>query len=511
MAVSRLSFGPFALDAERGVLIREGKPAQLGQRAAALLQALVEAGGAPVTKTELMDRGWPGLTVEEGNLTVQIAALRKALGNGPEGHDWIITVPRLGYRLLNIRQMGSSADTSAQPSLAVLPFQDLGADSAQDWFADGVVEDIITALSRFRSFAVIARNSSFTYKGRAVDVRQVAKELGVRYVLEGSLRRAGNRLRIAAQLADGTTGAHLWAENFDGTVEDVFEFQDSITDGVASIVGSQIEAAEIRRSRLERPGSIAVYDIQLKAQATRNFTGTEKENAEAYALLTEALQLEPDNALTLAQAAWALSRRGAMGRQEGEAGDREKSVQLAHRALERANGDPMVMAYCGYVLIHMARDYDLAMAVFTTAVEANPHNLMVVSAAGVGHLHCGDVADALALFRRADRLSPRDSLAHVTLTGIAHALMVLGDYPEALVTAGRSLAANPNYLPTYWMLIAGNAHLGHMDQARHYLDAYLKVVPEASLARIRAGQPAKHPDRLATILDGLRLAGLGEG
>lgn len=511
MGEPRLSFGPFVLDTERGTLIRDGKSTPLGQRAAALLQALVEAKGVPVPKAELMERAWPGTIVEEGNLTVQVAALRKALGNGPEGHDWIATVPRLGYRLLApaAAAPGRAVENAIQPSLAVLPFDNLGGDPDQDWFADGVVEDIITALSRFRSFAVIARNSSFTYRGRAVDVREVAKDLGVRYVLEGSLRRAGNRLRISAQLVDATTGAHLWAQNFDGALDEVFDFQDRITNGVALIVGSQIEVAEIRRSRIERPGSIAAYDILLKAQAARSFTSTEEENSNVIALLMPALELEPDNGLILAATAWALSRRSAFGREETTEGDRARSVEFARRGLARAGEDAVALAYCGYALLH-GREYDLAMVAFQTAVEANPNNLLAVIAAGVGNLHCGDVADALAFFRRAERLSPRDQLAHVALTGIAHAQMVLGDHEGALANAGRSLAFNPNYVPTHWMLIASAAHLGRLEEARRHLEAFLKLVPEASLARIRAGQPAKDPMRIKAILDGLRLAGLPE-
>jgi len=508
MAGESLSFGPFTLDPGAGTLRRGGKAVAVGQRGTALLRALIEAGGQAVAESELMEAAWPGTIVEEGNLTVQIAALRKALGDGPDGQDWITTVPRLGYRLL--KASTDSMIAALQPSLAILPFENLGIDGGQDWFADGVVNDIITALSRFRSFAVIARNSSFTYKDRAVDVRQVGKELGVRYVLDGSLRRAGGRLRIATQLADAVSGAHLWAQYFDGTVEDIFDFQDRITENVASIVGSEIEAAEIKRSRRERPGSIAVYDIQLRAQATRNVTGTEADNDEAYALLMQALRLEPDNPLTLAQLAWALSRKEALGGPAATPGEREEIVELARRALARAAGDPLVMACCGNVLLYTARDYDLAMATFQAAVEANPNNLMAVSAAGVGQLHCGSVTEALALFRRADRLSPRDQLAHVTLTGIAHALMIVGDYAEALAAASRSLAFNPDYPPTCWMLIAASAHLGRMDQAQRYLDAYLKLEPQASLARIRAGQPAKDPTRIQSILDGLRLAGLPE-
>ncbi len=265
----------------------------------------------------------------------------------------------------------------ARPALAVLPFVNLSGDPEQDYFADGVVDDIITALSRFTSFAVIARNSSFVYKGRAVDVRQVAKDLGVRYVLEGSLRRSGERLRITAQLVDGGTGAHLWAEHFDGSVADVFAFQDRITADVAMIVGPQIQVAEIERSRRERPDSIAAYDAYLQAVPMIN-KETAKENAEAYALLTRALSLEPENALLLSHAAWALGHRSAMGWPPITPDDVRTSVELSRRALQRAAGDPTVLAHCGVQLLQTGKEYDWGMAVLEAAAKANPNNMLVV-------------------------------------------------------------------------------------------------------------------------------------
>ena len=397
------------------------------------------------------------------------------------------------------------------PSLAVLPFQNLGGDPEHDYFADGVVEDIITVLSRFKSFAVIARNSSFTYKGRAVDVRQVSSELGVRYVLEGSLRRAGGRLRIAAQLVDGESGAHLWADQFGSILEDVFDFQDRITENVATVVEPHIQAAEINRSRLERPGSIAVYDIYLRALATGVFTGSLDDNAAAYALLTEALELEPDNALVLAHAAWALGHRIIMGAQPIGSDDKETCIELARRGLKNAAGDAVVMAFCGLVFHHVAKDFDWGVEVIQAAIAANPNNLWVVNVAGIAHLHSGSVEDALAYFRRASQLSPRDPTAHISLTGVSHCQMILGNFAEALTWAIRSLALNQSFAPTYWMLVAANAQLGRMEEAHRHLSAFLKVSPNATIAAIKSGQPAADPTRLATILEGLRLAGLDEG
>jgi TolB-like protein len=508
MVEPRHSFGPFVLDAGRG-LLRNGKSIAVGQRGLALLKALLDAGGGVVTKADLMERAWPGTIVEEGNLTVQIAALRKSLGTTHDGQDWIATVPRLGYRLVRPGSGSREADASV-PALAVLPFANLGSDPGQDWFADGVVEDIITALSRFQSFAVVARNSSFVYKGRPVDVRQVAQDLGVRYVLEGGVRRAGERLRITAQLVDGSTGAHLWAEQFDGMTADVFDFQDRITERVAMEVEPHIHQAELARSRLERPGSIAAYDIYLQA-LPKISNRTASANAEAYALLTGGLALEPDNALLLSHAAWTLNHRRAMGWPPFGPDDMQKSVELARRGLQHAGGNPTVMAHCGMVLLHRGSDYDWGMAVLQSAAEANPNSLVVVTAAGIAHLHCGSVADALTLFQRALRLSPRDPFAFVPLTGIAHAQMILGDYSEALAWATRSLALNPTFDPTLWMLIAANAHLARMEEARHFLDELGRLALGVTVARIRAGQPAKDPSRMSAILDGLRLAGLAAG
>jgi adenylate cyclase len=408
------------------------------------------------------------------------------------------------------RQAAESMTSPSKPSLAVLPFQNMSGDAEQEYFADGVVEDIITALSRFRSFAVIARNSSFVYKGRAVDVRQAAKELGVRYVLEGSVRRAANRLRITAQLIDGVTGAHLWARNFDGALEDVFDFQDRITETVAIVVEPQIQRAEIERSRRERPGSIAAHDLDLRALSTI-WTESAKDNAEAFALLTEALTREPDNALLLAHAASALDQRIAMGWPPLGPDDRQKCAEFARRGLQHAAGDAMVMAYCGMSLLQGARDYDWGMATLESAAKANPNNLLVVMRAGVGHLHCGDIEQALAYFHRANRLSPGDPGAHASLTGIAHAQMVLGDFAEAVVWAARSLAISPTYDPTLWILIAANAHLGRIGEAHQYLQQLKRIAPDITVARIEAGQPAKDPSRVAAILEGLRLAGLEEG
>ena len=356
MVEPRHSFGPFVLDAARGLLQRNGKSVAIGQRGMALLEALLDAGGGVVTKADLMERAWPGTIVEEGNLTVQIAALRKSLGTAADGQEWIATVPRLGYRLVQPGAGSREADATV-PALAVLPFANLGGDRGQDWFADGVVDDIITALSRFRSFAVIARNSAFVYKGRAVDVRQVAQDLGVRYVLEGSVRRAGERLRITAQLVDGVSGAHLWAEHFDGAAGDVFDFQDRITERVAMVVEPRIQVGGNRPLAARTAGKHRGLR-HLSAGAGRRSNRSRQRERGGHALLTRALALEPDNALLLAHAAWVLDHRIAMGWPPVGPDDRTNCAELARRGLQRAGGNPTVMAHCGLALLQSGRDYD---------------------------------------------------------------------------------------------------------------------------------------------------------
>ncbi len=506
-----VSFGEITFDAQRGTLSKSGKPLNVSERATSLLAALLDANGQVVSKSELIEKAWPGMIVEEGNLTVQIAALRKALGTDAAGNDWIVTVPRVGYRL-SIPQIGSvaSPDYIVLPSLAVLPFANLSGDPEQDYFADGVVEDIITALSRFKSFAVIARNSTFVYKGRAVDVREVAVDLGVRYVLEGSVRRGGNRLRITAQLVEGVTNAHLWSQTFDGEVGELFDFQDRITESVVSVVGPNIQQAEIDRSRRERPESLKAYDLYLKSLALRTVNANREATAAISDLLGAALEIEPQNPTYLTLAAWALSVPSIAGWARFTAEKRQLCFNYIDRALSIARDDATVLSFCANTLTQGLHDYERGIELARHAIATNPNDLNAVFVAGVTALHFGDLQDAINYFHRGIRLNPRDPNAPWPLCGIAHAELVRGNYAEALRWAGKSVALNPQFSITYWMLIAACAHLGQIDEARAWLIKFRELVPSVTIASIREGQPVTNPSRIAAILEGLKLAGLPE-
>lgn len=510
-----VKFGPFQLDESSGTLVRDGRPVEMGQRAFALLSALAHSQGS-VSKQDLIDAAWPGSIVEEGNLTVQISALRKVLGHRSDGSDWIVTVPRFGYRLTKsplVLEPGSTqkpVGSNRRPSIAVLPFQNLGSDPEQEFFADGVVEDIITALSRFKSLVVIARNSSFVYKGKSVDVRQVARDLGVNYVLEGSVRRAGDQLRVTAQLVDGISGAHLWARNFDGELSNVFSVQDQITESVSGKVYPRLEEAELARARQKPPGSLDAYDLVLQGRRLY-WSVREEENAEALRLFLQAIEIEPEYATALSLASATLQFRLTVDWPPFGEDDYAFCKELLERSIRAGGDDPAIMANAGITLANNYAEYERGLALIDVAVSENPNNLMVLACAAITYLHCASVPKSIVYAKQAIALSPSDPGQHWALTAIAHANMALGQYEDALRWASQSLALNSDFDCTYWMLIAANAHLGRAEEASRWLALFRKMRPEVTVASIRAHQPARYPDRIEPVLEGLQLAGLPPG
>lgn len=481
------------------VILENGDVYGDGVNIAARLESLAEPGGiciSSLVKESIVGR--INVLFNDGG-QVQLKNIDRPI------HIWKWQRPTSGNAIPKAAQAENMC-----PALAVLPFQNMSGELAQEYFADGVVEDIITALSRFRSFAVIARNSSFIYKDRA-DVRQAARELGVRYVLEGSIRKAGTRLRITAQLVEGRTGAHLWAEHYDGSAEDVFDFQDHITESVVAIVEPHIKSAEIARSRRERPGSAEAYDMYL--QALENLHASEPDrNTVGLSLIQKAIEIEPSNATYLAFGVILLMQRAVLGWNfPSAADDRALCMNFIERALSTGNGDATVVATCGNALIQYLREYDRGVELVQRAVAMNPNNLDVVNVAGVANLLCGSLDEASAYFLRAERLSATGMGSHWSLTGLAHAELVRGNLEQALVWAGKSLAANQHYGPCFWMLIAANARLGRIDEARRHLASLLAISPTISVASIREGQAAKIPGRIEPILEGLLLAGMCRG
>ena len=300
---NEISFGRFCLDLSRRQLARDGVSIPLGSRALDVLCVLAAAKGEVVSKDELMTVVWPGLVVEENNIQVHVSALRKALDADQGGDTHLVTVPGRGYRLVGLKPASSAIDSGPEsasgaplaekPSIAVLPFQNMSGDPEQEYFADGMVEEIITGLSRIKWLSVISRNSTSIYKHKPAGIKEVAHMFGVRYVLEGSVRKAGNRVRITAQLIDGKTDAHLWAEHYDRVLEDVFALQDEITMCVVGAIEPNLWKAEIDRIKRQRPKNLNAYDLVLRSLPF--VLGHIPQDSEvAIPLLQEALKLQPD-------------------------------------------------------------------------------------------------------------------------------------------------------------------------------------------------------------------------
>jgi DNA-binding winged helix-turn-helix (wHTH) protein len=491
MGARELAFGPFVLDRSRMTLLREGKVLAIGQRGFALLWALAEA-DETVSRDQLMEAVWPGTVIEEGNLTVQIAGLRKALGQRPDGQEWIITVARVGYRLVRDSSALSTTRGLAVPLLAIRPFQNLSGGEGETQIANGVVEDLINALGRFRDFELQSRS-------------MVGGDTGIRYLLEGSVRHVGGQFRITTQLVDGRTGAHVWTDSLDSADGDVLAVQDEVTGRVAASAIAALQLAEIELAAQETIPSAYVFYLQA---VSKYKLLSPAGHAEGYRLLGQALELDPHYARALSHGAMLLSNNLRMGWPPLSSDDRATCAAFIERAEVGVSDDARVLSECSDAMLLCTREYRRAVELARRACAINPLSIQAIRILGIVSIHCGDLDEASEALRRAARLSPRGLLVPVSFTGVAHVAMIRGDYEEALGWAEKSLAVSARFDATYWMLIAANAHLGRLDAARSHLAELLKRVPDTTVAGIKAAQPDYDPTRLAAILDGLRIAGM---
>jgi adenylate cyclase len=405
----------------------------------------------------------------------------------------------------------SAASPAAQlgkPSLAVLPFVNMSGDSEQEYFADGIVEDIITALSRINQLFVIARNSSFTYKGRAVDVRQVAKELHVRYVLEGSVRKAGNRVRITGQLIDAVSGTHLWADRFEGGLEDVFELQDRVTENVVGAIEPTVKKAEIERARRKPADDLDAYDLYLRALPLVQ-TFRPDENAAAIRLLQRAIDLDPNYAPALAHAAWCYEQRISRGWAPFGADDAGAAVDLGRRVLATATDDAVALVLAGFVVGVVARDWDVGLDTSRRALRRNAGSGFVTLMASLCASFGGAPDDGAALAERAMALSPLDPAFFIYLLAAAFAQLFRGRPDEALTFAQQSIAHYAGWDTTYWVLITAYVQLGRLSEARTALAMLKTLSPGLTLRQIRT-LGYRNPASVGMIVDALRTAGLPE-
>ncbi|MDE5447324.1 adenylate/guanylate cyclase domain-containing protein [Bradyrhizobium sp. CSA207] len=395
-----------------------------------------------------------------------------------------------------------------KPSIAVLPFQNMSGDPEQEYFADGIVEEIITALSRFKSLFVIARNSSFTYQGKAVDVKQVGRELGVRYVLEGSVRKAASMVRITAQLIDTSTGAHLWADRFDGATEKVFELQDQVTTSVVGAITPTLEQAEIGRAVLKPTDSLEAYDHYMRGIASV-YRWTNESTSEALRHYYKAIEIDPKFALAHALAAICFSTRKMNGWLTETASEIAETRRLAERAVQLDHHDAQVLCWSGAALAFVSDDVDAGYALVERALRLNPNLMDAWLSSGLIRLMLRDWSLAIEDFARAMRLSPFDPLLFMMQHGTAMGYFFTDNYDQAAAWSAKSIGENPNHSPAWRITAASNAFLGRPEQAQKAVLRLQKIEPGVRIATINYPVPLR-PSELARMEEGLRKAGLPE-
>jgi adenylate cyclase len=396
-----------------------------------------------------------------------------------------------------------------KPSIAVLPFQNMSGDPEQEYFADGIVEEIITALSRFRELFVIARNSTFIYKGRAVDVKQVGRELGVRYVLEGSVRKAAARVRITSQLIDAISGAHLWADRIDGAFDDIFVLQDRVTENVVGAIAPKIEQAEIERTKPKPTERLDAYDSYLRAMMYFN-RWTSESISEALRLLYKAIELDPGFSSAYGLAAWCYVRRRLSGWMEEPIHEMAELERLARKASELANDDAVPLYSAGWALVQTNSDAEAGAAMIDRALTLNPNITAAWLVGGWTKIYLGESNKAIGYFERAIRLNPLDPLIARMQTGIAAAQFLAGQYQEAAVSAENGLRQHPNDLPLLRVAAASHALAGQMMDAEKHMGRIRHLDPTLRLSRVAALAPCRRADDVSRYVEGMRRAGLPE-
>lgn len=506
MQGSRIAFGPFVLDSGAGTLLRNDVPVAVGHRGLKLLAALAGRPGDILAKAELMDAAWPAMAVEEGNLTVQIAQLRKLLGPAADGGEWITTVPRVGYSFTGVTEQLGAAKRSplplplplpGKPSIAVLPFVNVSNDPEQESFADGLTEDLITDLSRNSGLFVIARNSAFAYKGKATDVREIARDLGVHYLLEGSARRTAGRVRINAQLVDAASSNHLWAERFDRSLDDIFAVQDEVTGKIVEALLGRLRAVPPR----QRPKSLEAYDLCVRAR--RLIDDSPQTAREAHLMLMRAVSLDPDYAEAYR---WLAMNHWTGWVHWGEPIEPARSIalDLARKAVAIDPDD----AGCHWVLAYLLaydRNFAEADAEFAKAIALDPNEADIWATLSDLAVLDGRVEEGLEHIRKAFRLNPFPASWYYLTLGQAQ--YAAGTYEAAVETLRRDETYRTS---SRRFLAASLAQLGRLDEARAEVDLFLVSNPHYTTGRWAMTEPFRDAATLAHFVDGFRKAGLPE-
>jgi TolB-like protein len=528
-------FENYSLDANRRELRAGTELVPVEPQVFDVLEYLIRNRERVVSKDDLIAGVWKGRIVSESTLSSSITGVRQSVGDSGEAQRLIRTVARKGFRFVgDIRearksealaepgvppggvealqsslQFNQALSLPDKPSIAILPFANISGDPEQEYFVDGIVEDITTALSQFRQLFVIARSSSFTYKSRAVDVKQVGRELGVRYVLEGSVRKMANRIRITAQLIDALTGAHLWADHFDGALEDIFNLQDQVTASVVSAIAPKLEQVEIERAKRKPTENLDAYDHYLRGVASAipyTREGDDKALSEFY----RAIELDPDFAVAYGWAAWIFVNRKTNGWMTDRTREIAETARLGRRAVELGNDDAAALCWGGFALAYVAYELDDGITYLDQALVLNPNLAAAWYVSGWLRVYLGKPEEAIEHISRAMRLSPLDSLIFRMHAGIAYAHFFAGRYDEASVWAEKAVRARPTWLTAVRGAAASHALAGRLEEARKFMTRMRDLDPTLRISNLKDLLPLRRPEDFAKWSEALQKAGLPE-
>jgi len=512
----RYLFEEYALDPDCRELLRGSAPVAVEPKVFDLLLYLIRNRERVVSRDDLLAAVWQGRIVSESALSTRINAVRAALGDSGAAQRLVKTLPRKGLRFVApVLEDHGVADASPvkpqigvsdKPSIAVLPFANLSDDREQDYFGDGIVEDITTALSRNHAFFVIARNSAFFYKGRQVDTKQIAQDLGVRYLLEGSVRKSSGRVRVTGQLIDAGSGHHLWADKFDGGMADIFELQDQIVTRVVGAIAPQVERAEIDRAKRGATGDLAAYDLYLHGLDNWH-RWTQEGNAKALQLFRAAMEKDREfsTAYGLAVSCYVLAKGNGWAADFEE----EEVSRLVSRAVEIGMDDPVALCWAGHAHAYFFNDVERALVLVDRALELDVNLAVAWQRSGWVRAFAGDSEGAIESLNQAIRLNPRDPLVFLTQSAMAFAHFIAGRDDDAVNWAAMALRVKPGWLPALRVAIVCNALRGQLAEAHRALELYSRIDPQVSAASFGRYPLSRDMDRQRLIL-GIRKAGVPE-
>ncbi len=520
----RYLFEDFALDVDKRELLRGAAAVSISPQALDLLIYLIRHRERVIRKGDLISAIWGDRIITDAALATRLNSARVAIGDSGNEQRLIKTLQRKGFRFVgSVEEVASPGDAAAasgalqpleipdKPSIAVLPFENLSGDPEQEYFGDGLVDDIITALSRFRALFVIARTSSFTYKGKTVDIKQVGAELGVRYVLEGSVRKVGGRLRINGQLIDAATGAHLWADRFDGTLDDIFDLQDKITQQVVGAIAPEVDRAEIERARRRSVGNIDAVTAYYRGLPHIHFPTNSEHNDDAWRNFSEAIALDPSFSPAYGGAVGCLAWRRANRWPGDYAKDNAELSRLAERAKQLGTNDAFTLSALGFNLFWMRLDFDRGLEMVEQAIQSNPNYALAYNYRGLLRAWHGASDTAVTDFEQAMRLSPRDPFNYNAMMGLAVAYHNAGRHREAAEWVDKSLRAFP---PAFFVGMTQGilcyVAAGRLEDAQRLMAECLRQVPGWSRATFVAPQWFRSTKLRSELVEAFITAGLPE-